>query len=181
MALSQRLSCGFHRLVKLLRACLAHVAWLAILVTAAVAQQAEADFRSFTLGSDFQKPSEFEYGGEIVAGPGVRVDSYTRTYDENTVTMNNLGVYKGRIVLKQQIAFAPTKTVCAEGIIKSVEGLVSAGVTGWQHTWREDYQMPVYTTNVNTEVGQVMAKVTCRMKESVWFLEYTQALRGFNQ
>lgn len=101
---------------------------------------------------------------------------YSRTYNEDTITINAIGVYKDRIVLKQQLSFASTKTTCAEGIILMVEGLMSAGVKNWQKTWREDYQVPVY----KTDVENIRAKVTCRMSEGRWFLEYSQVLSHFN-
>jgi hypothetical protein len=143
----------------------------------ALAQQSEIDFRSFKLGADFHQPPGFTYDGEIAAGPGIRVDMYSRTYDEDTIVTNGVAVYEGRIVSKLQNSVVPTKSACAEGITLMVEGLMSAGIKNWQKAWREDYQVPVY----KADVANVLAKVTCRMKEGIWFLEYTQALQRFYQ
>jgi hypothetical protein len=142
-----------------------------------LAQQSEADFRGFRLGATYEAPSSFTYAGEVVAGPGVRVNLYTRAYDaEETVTINGVGVYRGRVVLKSQLTYVHSKTACADGIVLMVEGLISAGVGNWQKSWREDYQVPVYKAHVQS----ILAKVTCRMREGMWFLEYMQALKGFD-
>jgi hypothetical protein len=141
----------------------------------ALAQDAEADFKAIRLGAAFSPIEGFSLEREIAAAPGVRVPYYARTYDsDGGLTVNGFGVRSGKVVMKSQLTAMIDKTVCTEGIISMVEQLQKAGVLKWRNSWREDYQVPVYST----ELGNSHARVTCRQKQGLWLLEYSQALKG---
>jgi len=140
----------------------------------AFADNSDKDFRAVKLGAMFDPIiNGFVKGKEIAAAPNIRMDLYTKSYNRGAVS-NAVGIYKGVAISKLQNSLQSNKAECQQNIVRLVEQLQQAGIGGWKNSWRKDYEVPVYSVNVQF----IRAKVTCRMNSVGWFLEYAQALRG---
>lgn len=132
------------------------------------------EFSKIPLGKIFSPSSNgYEYQQHIVAGPNVRIPYYGKffPFDESWMGSIGIAIVNQKIAMKLMNMSVSDKTTCMKSIIYTVEELQSRGLKGWKKTWREDYQVPNYKS-VNKGV---MAKVTCRMKEGIWFLETVYA------
>ena len=138
-------------------------------------QAAGYDFAAIGIEKSFSSlPTGFVRQEDIVAGPGVRLPHYAKSYGDNEYdyAFISAGIFNGKIAFKLFQMVQNDKTHCMNTTVKSVEHLQKIGINNWKKYWRKDYQVAQW----KALVGKYKFSVTCRMKEGVWLLEETRGL-----